>query len=139
MNARYCMEYSDCEFGNPQGPQQCLFFPLLSLFEEKACCYFTVKGTYFPHMGSLTWTNRKRYKEKEQERRLKSRSEKALGRDYGDLKPLLPPHLLPVVFRGVLERNEDSPSVHPAPLSSPFYTVAAIRLVCGRVYVHVRT
>lgn len=90
-----------------------------------------MKGTYFPHMGSLTWTNRKRYTEREQERRLKSRSKKAVGRDYGDLKPLLPPHLLPVVFRDGLERNEDSPSVHPALyLSFPFYTVAAIRLAC---------
>lgn len=114
--------------GHSSGPL--LFF---SLFEEKARHYFTVKGTYFPHMGSLTWTNRKRYKEREQERRLKSRSEKALRGDYADLKPLLPPHLLPMVFRGRLEHNEDSPSVHPAPhLSFPFYTVAAIRLMRAR-------
>lgn len=130
-----CMAQWNILIGSPQGPQQCPF----SLFEEKPFRYFTVKGTYFPHMGSLTWTNRKRYKEREQERRLKSRSEKAMERDYGDLKPLLPPRVLPVVFRCVLEHNEDSPSVHPAPhLSFPFYTVAAIRLVCVRVYVHVR-
>lgn len=80
-------------------------------------------------MGSLTWTNRKRYKEREQERRLKSRREKALGGDYGDLKALPPPRLLPVVYKGGLERNEDSPSVHPAIyLRFPFETVAATRL-----------
>lgn len=94
---------------------------------------------FFPHTGSLTRTNRKRYNDGEQERRLKSSSEKALGRDYGDLKPLLPPRLLPMVFRGGRERNEDSPSVHPAPhLSLPFYTVAAIRPVRVRAHVHGR-
>lgn len=76
---------------------------------------------------------------KAQERRLKSWSEKALGRDYGDLKAPLPPHLFPVVFRGGLERNEDSPSMHPALyLSFPFHTVAMIRPAFVCMNVHVR-
>lgn len=49
---------------------------LFSLFEEKSWCYRAVKGAYFPHMSSLTWTNRERYKERERARRLKSRGEK---------------------------------------------------------------
>ncbi len=111
------------------------FFPLS--FEEKAWRYFSVNSTYFPHMGSFIWTNRKKYKEKEQERQLKSRNEKVLRRNYGDLKPLLLPRLFPVVFRGRLEHNEDSPSVHPALyLSLPFYIVAAIKLECVCMYVH---
>lgn len=80
-------------------------------------------------MGSLT--NRQRYKKREQEGLLKSRREKALGGDYGDLKPFTPPRLLPVVYTGGLEHNEDSPSVHPAiHWRFPFYTGAAIRLAC---------
>lgn len=118
----------------------CVLLPLLFLYlKQKARRYFTMRATYFSHTGSLTRTNRKRYNDGEQERRLKSSSEKALGRDYGDLKPLLPPRLLPMVFRGGRERNEDSPSVHPAPhLSLPFYTVAAIRPVRVRAHVHGR-
>lgn len=48
-----------------------LLFFLLLLFDEKGWGYFTVKGTYFPHMGGLTWTNRKRCKEQEYKRKLK--------------------------------------------------------------------
>ena len=93
---------------------------------------FLTRAVWHGQIGRDTTTAR-------QERRLKSSSEKALGRDYGDLKPLLPPRLLPMVFRGGRERNEDSPSVHPAPhLSLPFYTVAPIRPVCVRARVHVR-
>lgn len=69
------------------------------LFEEKSLALFHSEGHLFPHMGSVTWTKRERYKEKSKKRRLKSRSERAQGRDYGDLKPPLPPHLFPAVFQ----------------------------------------
>lgn len=42
---------------------------------------------------------------------------RAVGRDYGDLEPLLPPRLLPAgcffLFSFSLYHNEDSPSVQP--------------------------
>jgi len=45
-------------------------------------------------MSSLTWANRSRYKGRERRRQLKSWSEMALGRDYGDLN-LSCPHVAP--------------------------------------------
>lgn len=71
-----CMKKWNILPGSLESLKDHILFPF-SFFEEEAWRYFTVKGTYFPHMGSSTQTNRKRYKGREQERGLKSRSEKA--------------------------------------------------------------